>query len=109
MLAKVRAVPQVGTAIGDISDQAQIIGRDGKPRGSGPYFGTGFDARTPGAEKLTAFRLQDGRWAAGPGEVVIDVASAESEHYKLGSMVKINTRGAASSYRVVGPRRASAP
>jgi putative ABC transport system permease protein len=105
VLDQVRAVPQVGTAIGDISDQAQIIGRDGKPRGSGPYFGTGFDARTPGAEKLTAFRLQDGRWAAGPGEVVIDVASAESEHYKLGSMVKINTRGAATSFRVVGLAR----
>ena len=102
VLAKVRAVPQVGAAVGDISDQAQIIGRNGKPRGSGPYFGTGFDARTPGAGKLTAFRLQDGRWAAGPGEVVIDVASAESEHYKLGSMVKITTLGAASSYRVVG-------
>jgi putative ABC transport system permease protein len=102
VLGKVRSVPQVGTAVGDISDQAQIIGRNGKPLGDGPYFGTGFDARTPGSGKLTAYRLQDGRWAAGPGEVVIDVASAESEHYKLGSTVKINTRGAASPYRVVG-------
>ena len=38
-------MPQVGTAVGDISDQAQIIGRDGKPVGDGPYFGVGFDAR----------------------------------------------------------------
>jgi putative ABC transport system permease protein len=105
VLSKVRAVPQVGTAIGDVSDQTQIIGRDGKPRGSGPYFGTGFDSRTPGAEKLTAFRLQEGRWATGPGEVVIDVASSEDERYPVGSTVKLNTRGAASSFRVVGVAR----
>jgi putative ABC transport system permease protein len=102
VLSRVRAVPQVGTAIGDISDQAQIIGANGKPRGTGPYFGTGFDSRQPGADKLTAFRLQSGRWATGPGEVVIDVASAEDEHDKLGSTVKVTTRGAASSYRIVG-------
>src|SRR3954451_4940023 len=74
VLGKVRSVPQVGTAVGDISDQAQIIGpevghtpdpaqildRDGKPIGNGPYFGTGFDARTPWSGKLTAYRLQDG-------------------------------------------------
>ena len=63
VLDQVRAVPQVGAAIGDISDQAQIIGRDGKPVGSGPYFGTGFDARTPGAEKLD--RRSASRTAAG--------------------------------------------
>ena len=102
VLDKVRAVPQVGAAIGDISDQAQIIGKNGKPRGTGPYFGTGFDSRTPGAAKLTAFRLQSGRWATGPGEVAIDVATAEDEHYKLGSTIKVNTRGAASPFRVVG-------
>jgi putative ABC transport system permease protein len=102
VLRTVRAVPQVGTAIGDVSDQAQIIGANGKPRGTGPYFGTGFDSRTPGAEKLTAFRLQSGRWATGPGEVAIDVATAEDEHYKVGSTIKVNTRGAASPFRVVG-------
>jgi putative ABC transport system permease protein len=105
VLNQVRAVPQVGTAIGDVSDQTQIIGRDGKPRGAGPYFGTGFDSRTPGAEKLTAFRLQEGRWATGPGEVVIDVATSEDEHYPIGSTIKVNARGAASSARVVGVLR----
>ncbi len=43
----------VDVAVGDITDTAQIIGADGKPVGTGPYFGVGFDARTPGAERLT--------------------------------------------------------
>ena len=40
-----RATEGVEVAVGDITDQAQIIGTDGKPVGTGPYFGVGFDAR----------------------------------------------------------------
>ncbi len=105
VIDEVRAVPQVGGAVGDISDQALIMGRDGKPVGDGPYFGTGFDSRRAGAEKLTAFRLQDGRWAAGPGEVVIDASTAGKQDYVVGDRVKISTRGAASSFEVVGVAR----
>ncbi|HYH90703.1 MAG TPA: ABC transporter permease, partial [Solirubrobacteraceae bacterium] len=105
LLETVRAVPQVGAAVGDISDQAQIIGRDGEPVGDGPYFGSGFDSRTPGAEKLTAFRLQGGRWATGPGEVVIDATTAEKQNYGVGDRVRISTRGQASAFHVVGVAR----
>jgi putative ABC transport system permease protein len=105
VLDEVRAVPQVGTAVGDISDQALIIGRDGKPVGDGPYFGNGFDSKAAGAERLTAFRLQTGRWATGPGEAVIDATTAEKERYAPGSRVQISTRGEASSFRVVGVAR----
>jgi putative ABC transport system permease protein len=51
MLAAVRRAPGVAVAAGDVSDSARIIGRDGKPVGDGPYFGTGFDAHTPGATR----------------------------------------------------------
>ena len=104
-LETVRGVPQVAAAVGDISDQAQIIGRDGKPVGDGPYFASGFDSKVEGAGKLTAFRLQDGRWAAGPGEVVIDAATAENERYPVGHSVKITTRGEAREFTVVGVAR----
>jgi putative ABC transport system permease protein len=101
-LAKVRNAPGVDVAVGDISDTAQIIGRDSAPAGDGPYFGSGFDARTPGAERLTPFRLGDGRWAAGPGEVVIDKGTADKEHYALGDRVTVATRGEAREFELVG-------
>ena len=104
-LAEVRSVPQVRTAVGDISDQAKIIGDDGKPVGDGPYFGEGFDSTAPGAAKLTAFRLQSGRWATGPGEVVIDAATSEKQHYAVGDRVRIDTRDEAGTFRVVGVTR----
>ena len=104
-LATVRSVPEVGTAVGDISDQAQIIGRNGKPVGDGPYFASGFDSKVKGAGRLTAFRLQNGRWATGPGEVVIDAATSEQERYPVGHSVRISTRGAAREFTVVGVAR----
>ena len=101
-LDKVRSAPGVTTAVGDITDTAQVMGSDGKPVGTGPYFGVGFDAQTPGAERLTPFRLHDGRWAAGPGEVVIDRATAESQHYAVGDSVQVSARGAVQTFTLTG-------
>jgi putative ABC transport system permease protein len=102
VLDRVRSVPEVAVAVGDVSDEAKIVGRDGKPAGDGPYFGVGYDARTAGSDTTTPFRLDSGRWAAGPGEVVIDAATAEAEGYALGSKVRVTTLGDAREYTLVG-------
>jgi putative ABC transport system permease protein len=105
LLERVRALPGVSVATADVTDEAKILRRDGKPTGDGPYFGVGFDARTAGSEQLTPFRLEDGRWATGPGEVVIDVATAEDDGHRVGGMVRITTRGEPHEYTVVGTAR----
>src|SRR6266508_4325429 len=53
LLSKVRSVGDVAVATGDISDEAKIVGRDGKTVVAGPYFGAGYDASVPGAERTT--------------------------------------------------------
>ena len=105
LIERVRDTPGVAVAAGDVTDEAKIIKRDGKPAGDGPYFGVGFDSRTPGAERLTPFRLDSGRWAAGPGEVVIDAATAEDQGHRIGSTVQITTRGVPHDFEVVGISR----
>ncbi len=105
VLERVRSVPQVATAVGDITDEAKIVGRDGKPVGDGPYFGSGYDSRTAGAQATTPFRLDSGRWATAPDEVVIDAATAGNQRYAVGSHVRITTPGAARTYTVVGIAR----
>jgi putative ABC transport system permease protein len=105
VLDEVRAVPGVAVAAADITDEAKIIKRDGKPAGDGPYFGVGFDARTPGTEQLTPFRLESGRWAAGAGEVVLDAGTAADEDYRVGGKVTITTRGEPHRFTVVGLAR----
>jgi energy-coupling factor transporter ATP-binding protein EcfA2 len=44
-LDQVRAVPGVEQAVGSITDEARIVGKDGDVVGTGPYFGVGLDRR----------------------------------------------------------------
>jgi putative ABC transport system permease protein len=105
LLAKVRAVPQVKTATGDITNfETKIIGSDGKPVGEGPYFGVGLDTTVDGYQDLTPFRLDDGRWANAPNEVVIDAGTAKNEDYGIGDKVTISVRDG-REYTVTGIAR----
>src|SRR3954470_15355676 len=55
VLAKVRAMPQVAAASGDITEQAKLIDKKNKVIGSGPYFAVGFDPVN--GKNLTPFNL----------------------------------------------------
>src|SRR6185437_5105628 len=52
--------------------------------------------------KLSPLRLKTGSWPRGPGEVVIDVGSADKKHYKAGDQVVIGTLGKKHTYRLSG-------
>jgi putative ABC transport system permease protein len=102
-LEKVRAVPEVGVAVGDVTDQnAKIIGKDGEPLGQGPYFGVGFDSEVAGADRVSPFELQDGRWATAADEVVVDAKTAEDEGYGIGDRVRISTLDGTKPFEIVG-------
>ena len=92
-------MPGVENAVGSISDEARIVGKDGDVVGSGPYFGSGID---PDAGKLTPFRLKEGRFATADGEAVIDAGTAEKEGYGLGDKITVQGRGPERQLRVTG-------
>jgi putative ABC transport system permease protein len=98
-LKQVQAVPGVGKAVGSISDEARIVGRDGDIVGSGPYFGVGLD---PQAGGLSPFKLKEGRFASGPGEAVIDAGTADREGYSVGDTIGIQARGPERTVEVSG-------
>ena len=103
VLTDVRAVPEVGVAVGDISDEVRLIGSDGKAiGGDGPSFAEGVDARTPGAIDLSPFQLTSGRFARAPGEVAIDAATARDEHLAVGQHIGVSTHGAEHRFTIVG-------
>jgi putative ABC transport system permease protein len=102
---RLREVPEVAVATGDITDEAKIVGSDGKPVGDGPYFGVGYDSTRPGADRTTPFRLDEGRWATGPGQVVLDAATAEKQDLAIGDRVRITTREQAATYEITGVAR----
>ena len=103
LLNQVRAVPQVGLAVGDLTNSdTRIIDGHGKVLGSGPYFGVGFDPRGPGAQRLTPFRLQQGRFATAPDQVVIDAGTAAKQHVAVGGHVRVQARGPVHTFTVSG-------
>ena len=98
-LKQVRAVPGVEKAVGSITDEARIVGKDGDIVGTGPYFGVGLD---PQAGKLSPFKLKEGEFASGPGQVVIDAGTADREGYSVGDTIAIQARGPERKVEVSG-------
>jgi putative ABC transport system permease protein len=108
LLAKVRSVNGVGGAAGAIfdlngnTDVAKLIGHNGKPittAGGSPNFGWGIDTAQPRLNPLT---LKQGRWASTPDQVVIDIATAENEHFKVGDNIGVSAQGPTRQFRISG-------
>jgi putative ABC transport system permease protein len=102
LLAKVRALPEVGSAAGEVSPQeansADIFGRDGKKVAT-ESVGASYD---PANARFSPLELKTGAWAQGPKQVVIDAGSAAKEHYKVGDSVVISSFGAKQRYEITG-------
>jgi putative ABC transport system permease protein len=94
------AVDGVQRADGNITDQGTfIIGTDGKVVGSGggaPGIGGNFND-SPAADGTAIVTITQGEPPSGPGEVVIDDASAAASGYQLGDTVRLVTSGAQPS------------
>jgi putative ABC transport system permease protein len=105
LLAKVRALPEVGAAGGTIggddSASAEIIGRDGKPlsHGDAPALAVSYDTENP---QFSPLELKSGDWPERASEVVIDAGTAKREHYGVGDDVKVAVDGIQQRYRIAG-------
>ncbi len=86
-------------AVGSISDEARLLDKGGDVMGTGPYFGVGLDRD---AGELSPFELREGRFASGPGEVVIDAGTAEKQGYAVGDSIAVQTRGPARKAEITG-------
>ena len=102
MLDKVRALPEVEAAAGEVSPQeanvADIIGSDGK-KAAMESVGGSYDTATAG---LSPFKLKTGKAPHGPGEVAIDAGTAEKKHYEVGDSVVVSTLGKKHTFRISG-------
>src|SRR3954468_2683687 len=99
-LQKIRSLPQVAAASGDVTEQAKLIDNKGKVIGSGPYFAVGLDPVN--GKNLTPFKLTQGRFATSNKEVVIDKGTADKEHWKVGDSVRVSAIGPLRHYKIVG-------
>jgi putative ABC transport system permease protein len=98
-LARVRAVPGVAAASGDISTSAALLTTSGKRLTSGGSFGL-VDALQP--PRFEAFTATVGHLPSTASEVAIDQASAKRNHLTLGQQIVIAGRSPARHYTISG-------
>ena len=97
----VKQVPGVADVQADIQAFARIIGKDGKPLGSegaGPPTFGGVGQEFKGA----LWTISEGRFAAGPTEVVLDEASAKAGKFELNDNVKVVAQAGSRVFTLVG-------
>jgi putative ABC transport system permease protein len=98
-LARVRTVPGVAAASGDISSPAALLTLSGKRLTSGGAPGR-VDALQP--PRFEAFTATQGHLPRAADEVAIDQASAKRNHLRLGQLLVIAGRLPARRYTLAG-------
>jgi putative ABC transport system permease protein len=104
LIATVAAVPGVADAQGFVAGYAQIVGADGDAIGN-PGQGAPTLGMSHIAGELSPWQLTDGSRAPGPGEVVIDRASAELGDLDVGDTVTVLTQTGPHDFTLVGTAR----
>ncbi|MBV9680956.1 MAG: ABC transporter permease, partial [Solirubrobacterales bacterium] len=86
LLTQVQGLPQVALASGGISDQAQLVGRNGKVISAGGAPGLAF-SHSPEGQRFNPLSLTSGTWPSSPGEVDIDAQTASKHNYRVGDEI----------------------
>ncbi len=98
LLAVVRGVPGVRTAVGAVSGYAQLVARDGSAisTGGAPTLGVAWEPIGTGV------RIGAGRPPRGPGQVAIDAATARRYGFRVGDRIRILLQGPARTFEISG-------
>ncbi len=99
LIAAVRALPGVQFAYGSVTGYAQIVTPDGRAVGSSQgSLGFSFDPN----RQLSALHLATGRAPSNADQVVIDKATANKYHFKIGDKVRMLLAGPTRTFTITG-------
>jgi putative ABC transport system permease protein len=101
LLAKVRALDETAAASGDVNGEVKLVDAKGKSVGGQNTEGEGFSV-DPKEARFSPLSLVQGRWAAGPHEIVIDDYTATKHHYKVGDTIGAKAEGPVRQYTITG-------
>lgn len=99
LLARVQGVEGVGVAVGSVGGYAQFVDKLGKAIAPGgpPTLGSNW---TP--PPLNPWRLRQGSEPRGPGEVLVDAATARKNGFEVGDKVKVLTAADSRDFIISG-------
>ncbi len=95
----IRTLPGVAAAEGVASGRAVLLGRDGKPLGKNFGVALSWPQEKPFQSSFTG---RSGAPPAGPGQIMIDRASAAQGGYRIGDPIEIAISGQARTFTVTG-------
>ena len=101
LLRKVEELPGVRLAQGSVEDSARLVDEKGKAIGNADEgVAVGVD---PGVDQsLNPLKLVSGKWPQGDGQIAIDKATADRQHFAVGQTVRAFGDGPVAKYRVSG-------
>jgi len=100
VLDAVRRVAGVAAAEGTVGGYAQVVDKAGKAVTTTGAPTLGFNWTT--TPDLSPLRLRSGREPQKPGEVMVDVVTAEAHKFAIGDKVKVLFRGPTEDFTIVG-------
>jgi putative ABC transport system permease protein len=100
LLQRVRALPDVGEAQGQVNGEAHLIGKDGKAIVYGGAPNLGFSI-AQGDSRFNPLQLVSGNWPKA-NEVVVDKSTASKEHLKIGNVIGVEAVGPVERLRISG-------
>ena len=100
LLDKVRNLPGVTLADGDVNGTATLIGRDGKAIVFGGSPNLGFSIER-GNSPFNPLVLVSGAWP-GDGDVVIDKTTAKRKHFAVGDEIGVQSEGPVKKFHISG-------
>ncbi len=102
VLTKVRQLPQTGSAAGVITDEAHLVGRDGKIIASGGSPPIAYSVDAAGDQRFNPLTLTTGKWPVGNGQIAIDENTATTKHFAVGDSIGVSTVDGLRSFAITG-------
>ena len=102
VLTKVRQLPETGSAAGVITDEAHLVGRDGKIIASGGSPPIAYSVDAAGDQRFNPLTLTTGKWPVGNGQIAIDENTATTKHFAVGDSIGVSTVDGLRSFAITG-------
>ncbi len=100
ILPRILHVPGVEVAAGSVQGSAQFVSHDGKAisTGGAPTIGLSFDPD----QRISQLRLTQGHAPTTPDQVVMDVGTAQKNHFTVGQRVRVLLLGPTRTFTISG-------
>lgn len=102
VLTKVKGLPDVAAAAGNVDDEAKLVGHDGKVISTGAGTGIATTVDPPNDDRFNPLKLVAGNWPTGHNQIAIDKRTSEKEHYAIGDAIALAAPDGVRDFEIAG-------